>query len=232
MRSEWTAISALLCACAGARVAPPAAVPQSAPAAAVAVEAGSEKPIPEPQAEAKAEAKAPGQEPSVCQPGAAEPKVVSNESSVSESADTGVALVLEVAGIALEFPACTPEADVRVITASWETQQRPSPSQIDPQFTRHAATLRVDQSITARELAPLLARLRSKRELTKPDEKLVLAVESSGDCDATHRSKLDDGGCSHWSLYDTRFDETHSEMVAAIPATGGYRLQFGWVPAK
>jgi hypothetical protein len=184
-----------------------------------------------PPAEARAktfEADAPS-----CAPGNGEPKVVTGESEVSDSADTGAALIFEVAGVALEFPACTPGADVRVITTSWETKERPNPSRIHASFTRHAATLRVDQVIEARASAPLLVRLHSKRELVKPGEKLVLAVESSVECDAQHpRDKLDDGGCAHWQLFDTHYDASHNEMVASIPATGGHRLQFGWVPAK
>ncbi|HEX5660096.1 MAG TPA: hypothetical protein VFX59_23030 [Polyangiales bacterium] len=225
MRREWAGISALLCACAGTQVAQPKAVPQ-APVEPVA--ATSEKAAP-----SAMKAKTYVDDAPSCRPTGADPKVVSHESSASDSAETGIGLVFEVAGIALEFPACTPEADVRVITTSWETAQRPSPAAIDAKFTRHAATLRVDQSIAAAESTPILARLHSKRELTKPGEKLVLAVESSGECDPTHKKyKLDDGGCSHWALYDTYFDPTRSEMVAAIPNTGGYRLQFGWVPAK
>jgi hypothetical protein len=163
----------------------------------------------------------------------AAPKVVTSDNSASDSAETGQALIFDVAGIALEIPACTPEADVRVITVSWETKDRPNATHIHPNFTRHAATLRVDQLITGLENAPLQVRLHSKRELSKPGEKLVLAVESSGECDAQHkRDKLEDGECSHWQLFDAPFDAQRNEMVARIPATGGYRLQFGWVPSK
>ncbi len=120
-----------------------------------------------------------------------------------------------------------------MITVSWDTQNRPSAAKINPTFTRHAATLRVDQLITARDGTPLLVRLHSKRELTKPGEKLVLAVESSGECnDQNKRDKLDDDGCSTWTLYDAAFDSQTNEMVARIPSTGGYRMQFGWVPNK
>jgi hypothetical protein len=181
------------------------------------------------ETKAKTASGAPG-----CTPVAnAAPKVVSGESSASDSAETGQALVFDVAGIALEIPACTPEADVRVITVSWETKDRPNATHIHPNFTRHAATLRVDQDIAGLEGAPLQVRLHSKRELTKPGEKLVLAVESSGECDAEHkRDKLEDGDCSHWQLFDAPFDAQRNEMVARIPGTGGYRLQFGWVPSK
>ena len=158
---------------------------------------------------------------------------MTGESSASDSAETGQTLIFDVAGIGLELPACTPEADVRVITVSWDTKDRPNATRIHPNFTRHAATLRVDQSITAREGAPLAVRLHSKRELSKPGEKLVLAVESSGECnDQNKRDQLDDGGCSNWQMFDATFDSQSNEMVARIPATGGYRLQFGWVPNK
>jgi hypothetical protein len=163
----------------------------------------------------------------------AEPKVVSSEGSASDVADTGRTLIFDVAGIALEIPACTPAADARVMTVSWDTKGRPNAARIHPKFARHAATLRMDQVIVASEGTPLLVWLHSKRELAKPGEKLVLAVESSGECDAQHKSdKLEDGDCSHWQLFDATFDAQRNEMVARIPATGGYRLQFGWVPSK
>lgn len=224
MRSEWAATAALLCACAGAKVAAP---PVQAPEAPVVV--ASEKVMVE---DRKAKTAFLEEAPE-CRPTGAEPKLVKGEAAASDSAEPGIGLVFEVAGIALEIPACTPEADVRVMTASWETQKRPGPAQIAAGFTRHAATLRLDQSIAAREQAPILVRLHSKRELSKPGERLVLAVESSGECDAEHKKyKLDEESCSHWALFDTYFDPTRAEMVAAIPATGGHRLQFGWVPAK
>lgn len=161
-----------------------------------------------------------------------EPKLLTSESSASDAADTGRALIFDIAGIALELPACTPEADVRVITVSWDTKDRPNAARIHPKFTRHGATLRVSQAISALEQAPLLVRLHSKRELAKVGEKLVLAVESSGECDAQHRDKLEDGDCSHWQLFDAAFDAQRNEMLARVPATGGYRLQFGWIPTR
>jgi hypothetical protein len=168
----------------------------------------------------------------VCTPSGAAPKIVTGD-DVSDVAESGQALIFDVAGIALELPACTPDADIRVIAVAWDTKGRPNAARIHPNFTRHAATLRVSQAISAREGAPLLVRLHSKRELAKHGEKLVLAVESSGECDAQHKQdKLDDGDCSHWQLFDAAFDAASNEMVARIPATGGYRLQFGWVPNK
>lgn len=225
MRREWTAMSALLWACAGGQVVQPQAAHEAASGPGPSEKAAL--------ADAAAKAKTITAEPAACVASNTAPKVVTGESSASDSADTGVALVFEVAGIALEFPACTPETDVRVITTSWETRARPSASRIHPKFTRHAATLRVDQTIAAVESAPIQVRLRSKRELSKLGEKLVLAVESSGECDAQHRrDKLEDGSCSHWELFDTSFDAGNQQMVAKIPATGGLRLQFGWVPSK
>jgi hypothetical protein len=240
MRGTWTAMSVFLWACAGGQT--------PAPNTAAEATAG------QPQAEATSStnggltAKTAAREPAAstnnaksvpsaeqgCKPLAnAQPKTVSGESSASDSAETGQTLIFDVAGIALELPACTPEADVRVITVSWDTKDRPNATRIHPNFTRHAATLRVDQTISAQEGSPLAVRLHSKRELMKPGEKLVLAVESSGECDEQHkRDQLDDGGCSHWEMFDASFDSQSNEMVARIPGTGGYRLQFGWVPTK
>jgi hypothetical protein len=233
-------MSVFLWACAGGQ--------SPAPNTAAAANA-AETPAPQAPAADALTAKSTGREPAIaannanaktvpaeqgCQPlPNTPPKIVTGDSSASDSAETGQALVFDVAGIAVELPACTPEADVRVITVSWDTKDRPSASRIHPNFSRHAATLRMDQAISAREGATLAVRLHSKRELMKPGEKLVLAVESSGDCDAAHKKdKLDDGGCSHWQMFDASFDSQTNEMVARIPATGGYRLQFGWVPTK
>ena len=232
MRREWTAMSAMLWACASGQMVQPQAAHPAVPEVAVAAAEPKSESVEKGAPLAKANAKTFVADAPSCAP-SGEPKVVTGESSVSDSADTGAALIFEMAGVALEFPACTPGADVRVITTSWETKDRPNPSRIHPNFSRHAATIRVDHVIEARESAPLLVRLHSKRELIKPGEKLVLAVESSGECDAQHaRDQLDDGGCAHWQLFDTHYDASHSEMVASIPATGGHRLQFGWVPTK
>jgi hypothetical protein len=230
-------MSVLLYACAGGQAprATSAAVPSTASRAQEAADMADAKASAQPASSASSnKAKTFAAEAHACVPLAnAEPKIVSGDSSASDSGETGRALVFDVAGIALEFPACTPDADVRVITVSWETKERPNASQIQAQFTRHGPTLRADQMITAAEGAALLVRLQSKRELAKPGEKLMLAVESSGECDAQHkRAKLADGDCSHWQLFDTAFDAQRNEMVARVPAIGGYRLQFGWVPAR
>ena len=237
MRGTWTAMSVFLWACAGGQSPAPNSAAEakvsSTPATPAPEALTAKNTAREPAAPAANNAKTvPAKQ--GCQPlPNTPPKIVSNENSASDSAETGQALIFDVAGIALELPACTPDADIRVITVSWETKDRPSASRIHPNFSRHAATLRVDQAIAAREGSQLLVRLHSKRELTKPGEKLVLAVESSGECDNAHKKdKLDDGGCSHWAMYDASYDSESNEMVARIPATGGYRLQFGWIPTK
>lgn len=244
MRGTWATMSVLLCACASAPAAQPTTVVESrasatdahgsSTASATLDKAISKHAAFEQQAGPRRDSKAKTTGPEQCTPLAnAEPKIVAGEGSVSDVADTGRTLIFDIAGIALELPACTPAADARVITVSWDTKGRPTATRIHPAFVRHAATLRFDQVIEAAEGAPLLVRLHSKRELAKPGEKLVLAVESSGECDAQHkREKLQDGDCSHWQLFDTTFDAARNEMVARIPATGGYRLQFGWVPNK
>ncbi len=243
MRRTWTAMSLLLWACGGSQTPQPVTAVEATSAEKAQAESGAQA---SEGAEAQASESAAPSAPVSSQPAAAaaesagcqplpnvEPKLVSGDDSVSDSADTGRALIFDVAGIALELPACTPDADVRVITVSWETKDRPSASRINEKFTRHAATLRVDQAINAPEGSALLVRLRSKRELSKPGEKLVLAVERSVECTAANkRDKLEDGECSGWELYDAAYDAQSNEMVAKIPATGGYRLQFGWLPKK
>jgi hypothetical protein len=239
MRRSWTTMSVLLWACASGQgpeastaIQAAEAEQQTEQASLAPRQTGSPAAEGTPKARGTSKAKTSSTD-AACTPLAnVEPKLLSSDSSASDSADTGRALIFDIAGIALELPACTPEADVRVITVSWDTKDRPSAARIHPKFTRHGATLRVSQAISALAQAPLLVRLHSKRELAKVGEKLVLAVESSAECDAQHRDKLDDGDCSHWQLFDATFDAGRNEMVASIPATGGYRLQFGWIPAR
>lgn len=241
MQRTWTAMSVLLLACASgqapeaktaASVPPPTETPSEAVAASS--RKGEDASHDGASATANAAKTTPGAEPAACTPVPnAKPKVVTGEDAAVDFADAGYDLVLDVAGIAVQIPACTPDADIRMITASWETKERPIATRIHPQFTRHAATLRVDRELTAPDGSPILVRLKSKRELVKHGEKLVLAVERSGECDEQHkRDKLEFGDCSHWYLYDAEFDAERNEMVARIPSTGGYRLQFGWVPNK
>lgn len=196
--------------------------------------AGAERTLHDTPMTTRGAAKAFSTEAQACTPvPGAKPKVVQHESTAVEFADAGHALIFDIAGIAVELPACTPDADVRMTTVSWETRNRPTPARIHPKFTRHAATLNVDRELKALERSPILVRLHSKRELTKPGEKLVLAVEVSGECEGPQkREQLTGGDCSHWQLFDTAYDAQGNDMVARLPATGGYRLQFGWVPTK
>ena len=61
----------------------------------------------------------------------------------------------------------------------------------------------------------------------------VLAQESSVECTAANkRWRLRDGGCSSWTIIPAEFDEARGKVVAKLTESGGYRLQFGWVPDK
>lgn len=162
-----------------------------------------------------------------------EPKVVSGENRASDLGDTGRTFILNVAGVSVELPPCTPGADTEVLELSWETQDRPTSSHVHPDFSRHGATVRLPIPVEAAEGAPLRLHLNSHRPLTKPGQKFVAAVETSGACEGRFkRAPLEFGGCSHWKIYDATFDASVQNMVAEVPELGGYRIQFGWMPAK
>ena len=65
----------------------------------------------------------------------------------------------------------------------------------------------------------------------KAGHRFVLAMEVSGECKGkARRHRLRGGGCSHWEILPTMFDTTRGKVIAKLGTTGGYRLQFGWVP--
>ena len=74
-------------------------------------------------------------------------------------------------------------------------------------------------------------RIRRRDLPVKPGHRFVLAMEVTGECKGkARRHRLLNGGCSHWQILPTFFDATRHKMIAKLGETGGYRLQFGWLP--
>jgi hypothetical protein len=96
-------------------------------------------------------------------------------------------------------------------------------------FARQGAVMAFSGQIDASR-APVEVSIRQRTLTPRPNMKLVLAMEIAGICDATHTLRLLGPLCSHWRTLDARHDPATSRIVAQLPAPGGYRLVFGWIP--
>jgi hypothetical protein len=111
-----------------------------------------------------------------------------------------------------------------------KTRERPSNSQVAPDFSRHAATTSFD-GLEKNLAHPMIIGIGMRRMPAKAGQKFVLAMERSGKCTKANRKfELDDGGCSTWEILPTEFDEGRGKVIAKTTSPGGYRLQFGWMP--
>lgn len=111
-----------------------------------------------------------------------------------------------------------------------KTNERPSNSLVAEGFTRHAATLVFD-GMEKNLKSPVIVGIGIHRMPEKPNEKFVLAMETSGECTKANRKfEMPDGGCSTWVILPVEFDEQRGKVIAKLNETGGARLQFGWMP--
>ena len=160
----------------------------------------------------------------------AEPVVYKDEGEVADILVDKKQTVFDVAGIAVHFPPCMPVA-TGVITMAWEHEHRPTSTHVHPKFERHGPTLMLDTVVKAGTEHPIIVGRHMRRMPEQEGAQYVLAVEHSGECTGRFKKdKLEWGDCSHWKIYTTEFDEEMTEVITRIPETGGYRLQFGWMP--
>lgn len=103
------------------------------------------------------------------------------------------------------------------------------PSDVLVGFVRQGAVLAFDGQIDASR-APVEVSMRQRTLTARPNMKLVLAMEIAGICNATHTARLGGPLCSHWRTLDAHHDPATGRIVAQMPAPGGYRLVFGWIP--
>jgi hypothetical protein len=152
----------------------------------------------------------------------------SGDREVSELVDAKVGAVFEIAsGFTMTFPK---GIDVSGVFTLKTTRDRPKSSQIHSDFTRHGSTLFFDGALTATG-EPIVVGFSLQREPRREGLKFVLAVEEEAECEgANAKYKLESGMCSHWTVVDTEYDEAAKCMVAKLKNTGGFRLQFGWMP--
>lgn len=115
-------------------------------------------------------------------------------------------------------------------TFNFSTSRTPfRPRDVVEGFVRQGAVLAFDGQIDASR-APVELSIRQRTLTARPNMKLVLAMEIAGICNATHTVHLGGPLCSHWRTLDARHDAATGRIVAQLPAPGGYRLVFGWIP--
>lgn len=156
------------------------------------------------------------------------PPTYSGGREVSQFVDAAVGAVFEIkSGFIMSFPK---GIDVSGVFTLKTTRDRPSSSQVGSDFTRHGSTLLFDGILSAPG-DPIVVGFSLQREPRRAGLKFVLAVEEEGECEGRNaKYKLESGMCSHWKVIDTKYDEANKCMAAKLKNTGGFRLQFGWIP--
>ncbi len=152
----------------------------------------------------------------------------SGDREVSELVDADIGAVFELgSGFMMTFPK---GIDVSGVYTLKTTRDRPKSSQIHSDFARHGSTLFFDGALSA-STDPIVVGFSLQREPRRAGLKFVLAVEKEGECEgANAKYELESGMCSHWMVVDTEYDDAAKYMVAKLKNTGGFRLQFGWMP--
>lgn len=129
----------------------------------------------------------------------------------------------------LTLPPGLPIGNSRMLTFSIH-RQRPRPSQVHERFVRFGPTLHFSSAINASR-HPLTVSLRIRTQPVRRGMKLILAWEQPGFCDESNEQySLGNGLCSTWQTVDATWDASTQLVRAQLEATGGLRLQFGWVP--
>jgi hypothetical protein len=132
-------------------------------------------------------------------------------------------------GARLVIPAGNRISSSQTFTFS-QARETPRPQEIAEGFVRQGPVLRFDGQIDA-TAAPVQVSIRQRTLTARPGMRLVLAMEVAGLCDAAHPQRIAGPLCSHWRLLDARHVASEGRISASLPAPGGYRLVFGWVPA-
>ncbi|MBN1652454.1 MAG: hypothetical protein JXA30_01625 [Deltaproteobacteria bacterium] len=157
-----------------------------------------------------------------------QPPTYSGEGEISELVDAKVGAVFDLtSGFRMIFPKGIDSSGVFTLRT---TRERPDPSQIQQGFTRHGSTLFFDGMLSAAD-EPIIVGMSLQREPRRDGLKFVLAIEEETECTgANAKYKLESGLCSQWMVVATEYDERNKCMAAKVKSTGGYRLQFGWIP--
>jgi hypothetical protein len=148
--------------------------------------------------------------------------------SVSEAVDSDRGAIYDIGGgMTLLLPVGLPIGHSRVLTLR-KDNKAPKPADVAPGFQRQGQTVRFDGALNAPG-SPIEFALALKKAPVKRGFRFVLAMETAGLCDASNKqNRISSLLCSTWEIVDTTFDGARA--LARVDHTGGYRLQFGWIP--
>ncbi len=149
---------------------------------------------------------------------------------VTEAVDTKKGAIFDIGrGITILLPRGLPVGSSRVLTLK-KSGKRPRPGQIHKKFQRLGETV-VFTGTLATAGKPIVFAISMQKDPSKRGKKLVLAVEEAGLCTKENKKyRMGKGLCSTWRLVDAEYDASGRRVVAKLTATGGHRMQFGWIP--
>jgi len=155
------------------------------------------------------------------------PTVTGRDSATGSVGQLG--MIFELSSARLVVPPHLPIGNSRRMTFA-TSRQAPRPNDIAPGFHRIGPVLSFDGAIDATS-APVVVSIRQRNDPSRPNLRLVLAVEQPAICNAEHSQRLPSGAqglCSGWDLVDARFAD--GQLSGDMRTPGGFRLAFGSVP--
>jgi hypothetical protein len=155
---------------------------------------------------------------------------ITGKGKITEAVDTKVGAIFDIGiGITMTLPRGLPIGSSRVLTLE-KAKNKPQPAQIDKHFQKYGETVGFSGTLNTAG-KPILVILSVKKDPYKRGQKFVLAVEEAGLCTAENKKySIGKGLCSVWRTVDTQYDASSGRVIAKLKATGGHRMQFGWIP--
>jgi len=150
--------------------------------------------------------------------------------SVTEAVDSDRGAIFDIGGgITMLLPRGLPIGHSRLLTLR-KDNKAPKPADVASGFQRHGQTVRFDGALNASN-SPIELALAMKKAPEKRGFRFVLAMEVAGLCDDSNRhNRISQLLCSTWEIVDASYED--GRAVAHLGRTGGYRLQFGWIPVS
>ncbi len=132
-------------------------------------------------------------------------------------------------GMQLLLPPGLPIGNSRILTLE-ATRRGPRPVQVHRSFRALGPAVRFNGAINATR-SPLVLSLTQRRFSSRRDMRLVLVSEEPGLCqEHNQRYTLAAGLCSSWRVFAAEYVSADRRVQAQISVSGGYRMQFGWLP--